>query len=65
MIWFKQGLGILGMAVGLAGVVLRNRMVVWVAVGLLAASLLIRIVVLVEQHRRDSPPDADDASAGG
>lgn len=53
---FKIGLGILGMAVGLTGIALQNRLVVWIAVGLLGASLLLRIVMLAREKRAEREP---------
>ena len=45
MIQLKQVAGILGLIVALAGIVLENRLVIWVAMGLLGLSILLRILI--------------------
>ncbi len=54
----KQYLGLLGILVAVAGVALESRWVVWGAVGMLAASVVIRLIA----GRRRHP--ADDAAPG-
>lgn len=54
MIRVKQALGLGGILVGLVGIGLDDRVVVWVAIGMLGASLLIRIAVAVVERRRQA-----------
>ena len=40
----KQALGLLGLIVALAGIALNNRLLIWVAIGLLGASIVARMM---------------------
>lgn len=53
----RQLLGLLGLLVALAGIATGNRVVVWVAIGLLGASVLLRVIATIMARRRgQSPP---------
>jgi hypothetical protein len=54
MIRLKQALGLAGILVGLGGIGLDNRVVVWVAIGMLGASVVIRIALAVVERRRQA-----------
>jgi cytidylate kinase len=57
----KQALGLVGLLVAIAGVALESRLVVWVAIGILAVSVLIRAVVSIRSRRgREDAPGADE-----
>ena len=59
----KQALGLVGLLAAIAGVALESRLVVWVAIGILAVSVLIRAVASIRSRRaRD---DASGAEEGG
>lgn len=48
----KVGVGVIGMLLAAGGVLLGNRIVVWVAMGVLAIALLLRFV-----NKKDPPLD--------
>lgn len=52
--WVRLGLSLAGMVVAVIAIMLEDRRVVWGAIALLAASLLLRIVA-----RRRGPPGGD------
>jgi hypothetical protein len=52
----KGTLGVIGLAVGLAGMALDHRPLVWVAIGFLGAAFLLRFL-----ERRQVTPGGDDA----
>lgn len=54
MIRLKRVLGITGILVGVVGIGLGSRAVVWIAIGLLGASVLIRIALAVHERRRQA-----------
>lgn len=55
----RQALGLLGLMAALAGIATDNKAVVWVAIGLLGASVLMRAVTAILARRREqSPPEA-------
>jgi hypothetical protein len=57
----RQAVGLLGMLVALAGIATGSTVVVWVAIGLLGASVLMRAVTAILARRReDAGPDAGD-----
>lgn len=41
----KQAFGILGLIAALAGIALQNRWLVWIAIGLLGASIVLRMIM--------------------
>jgi len=49
----KQALGLVGLLAAIAGVALESRLVVWVAIGVLAASAVIRVVGAVRARRAE------------
>ncbi len=51
----KQVLGILGLMAAMAGIALQHRWLVWTAIGLLGASMVIRMI-LGAKARRDEEP---------
>ena len=53
--WIRLGLSLAGMVVAVVAIMLEDRRIVWGAIALLAASLLLRIVV-----RRRGPPRGGD-----
>jgi hypothetical protein len=56
VIRLKQTLGLAGLLVSLLGIALNRRWVIWIAIALLASSLLLR---LAQRHRaRDGDADA-------
>jgi len=55
----RQAVGLLGLLAALAGIATGSRVVVWVAIGLLGASVLMRAVAkLLARRREQSPPEA-------
>ena len=54
MIQLKQVFGVLGMIAALAGIVLGNRTMIWVAMGLLGISIVLRIVLSASARRNQS-----------
>lgn len=54
MIRLKRVLGITGILVGVLGIGLESSVVIWVAIGLLGASVLIRIALAVHERRRQA-----------
>jgi hypothetical protein len=54
----KQGLALVGLLVVLVGIALDNRMVVWVAIALLAGSVAIRFALAAAARRRGSGSEA-------
>ena len=55
----KQALGLVGLLAAIAGVALESRLVVWVAIGVLAASAVIRVVGAVRARR--ATPEAEES----
>ena len=55
----KQALGLVGLLAAIAGVALESRLVVWVAIGVLAASAVIRLVGAVRARR--AVPEAEES----
>jgi predicted phage tail protein len=60
----RQAVGLLGLLAALAGIATNNAIVVWVAIGLLGASVLLRAVATILARKREtaapdagSPPD--------
>jgi hypothetical protein len=51
----KQVLGILGLIAALAGIALQNRWLVWLAIGLLGASIVLRMIISASA-RKDTDP---------
>ena len=45
MILAKQALGVLGLIAALAGIAFSNQTLVWVAIGLLGASIVVRMLI--------------------
>ena len=61
MIQARQAVGLLGLLVALAGIATGSSVVVWVAIGLLGASVLMRVVAAILARRREAAaPDAGD-----
>lgn len=59
MIQDRQAVGLLGLLAALAGVATNSPVVVWVAIGLLGASVLLRAVATILARRRETAaPDA-------
>lgn len=59
MIQLRQAVGLLGLLVALAGIATGSTVVVWVAIGLLGASVLLRVVATILARRReDGSPEA-------
>jgi len=57
----RQALGLVGLLVAIVGIALESRLVVWVAIGILAASVLQRAVTSIRARRaRDDAPDAEE-----
>jgi len=55
----RQAVGLLGLLAALAGVATNRPVVVWVAIGLLGASVLLRAVATILARRRETAsPDA-------
>lgn len=52
----KQVLGILGLMVAIAGIALGYRWLVWVAIGLLGASIVLRMAIAAKARRSEKPP---------
>jgi hypothetical protein len=52
----KQLLGVLGLLVAVAGVALGYRWMVWVAIGLLGASIVLRMIVAAKARRSEEQP---------
>jgi hypothetical protein len=52
----KQLLGILGLLAAVAGVALGYRWMVWVAIGLLGASIIVRMVIAAKARRSEEEP---------
>jgi hypothetical protein len=50
----KQVLGILGLIAALAGIALQSRWMIWVAIGLLGASIVLRLII-----SKSTPKDPD------
>ena len=55
----KQALGLVGLLAAIAGVALESRLGVWVAIGVLAASAVIRLVGAVRARR--AVPEAEES----
>ncbi|HET7601320.1 MAG TPA: hypothetical protein VFK09_13570 [Gemmatimonadales bacterium] len=55
---WKQGLGALGVLLAAGAVLLERPALVWAAIGLLAASVLLRVLDRVRSRRRDGARDA-------
>ena len=55
----KQALGLLGLIVALAGIALNNRILIWVAIGLLGASIVARMI-LASRARRAGQDEAGE-----
>jgi len=51
----KQVLGILGLTAALAGIALENRWLVWLAIGLLGASIVLRMMLSSRARRNEEP----------
>ena len=49
----KQVLGILGLMAALAGIALNNRILIWVAIGLLGASIAARMIAASQARRAE------------
>ena len=49
----KQVLGLLGLMAALAGIALNNRILIWVAIGLLGASIVARMVAAGQARRAE------------
>lgn len=61
MIQLRQAVGLLGLLVALAGIATGSTVVVWVAIGLLGASVLLRAVATILARRREEgAPEAGD-----
>ena len=61
MIQARQAVGLLGLLAALAGIATGSSVVVWVAIGLLGASVLMRAVAAILARRREAAaPDAGD-----
>lgn len=61
MTQLRQALGLLGLLVALAGIATESRVVVWVAAGILGASVLLRVVgTILARKREAAAPDAGD-----
>jgi hypothetical protein len=61
VIQLRQALGLLGLLVALAGIAAGSTVVVWVAIGLLGASVLLRVVATILARRREGgSPEAGD-----
>jgi 1,4-dihydroxy-2-naphthoate octaprenyltransferase len=63
MIAVRRYIAIAGFLVGAAGAALEEPFMVWVAIGLLAAALLLRLIAGFRNRRSSSPsnsPSADD-----
>jgi len=56
----KQAFGLVGLLVAIAGIALESRLVVWVAIGVLAASAIIRLVLAVRTRRAESEAEESD-----
>jgi hypothetical protein len=54
----KQVLGVLGLLAALAGIALNNRPIIWVAIGLLGASILLRAVIGARERRAEGEEEA-------
>jgi hypothetical protein len=50
----KQVLGVLGLIAAMAGIALQSRWMVWVAIGLLGASISLRVII-----SKSTPKDPD------
>ena len=50
----KQVLGVLGLLAALAGIALDNRILIWVAIGLLGASIAVRMLI-ARRTRHEEP----------
>ena len=53
---FKQAVGILGLLVAVAGVALGYQWMVWIAIGLLGLSIVLRLVISARARRSEEPP---------
>ena len=53
----KQAVGILGLLVAVAGIALDYRWLVWVAIGLLGLSVILRMVISARARRSEEPPE--------
>lgn len=51
----KQVLGILGLMAALAGIAFEQPVLVWIAIGVLGASMMLRMVVAARDRRNDDP----------
>lgn len=49
----KQVLGLLGLLAALAGIALDNRILIWVAIGLLGASIVARMIAAGRARRAE------------
>ena len=58
MIQLKQAFGVLGLIVALAGIALSNQTLVWVAIGLLGVSIVLRL--LIAQRAREAERGAQE-----
>lgn len=58
MIQLKQVFGVLGLIVALAGIALGNQTLVWVAIGLLGVSIVMRMLIAQRTRKaeREEPP---------
>jgi hypothetical protein len=54
VIQLKQAAGVLGLIAALAGIALGNTIVVWVAIGLLGVSIVLRILISAKARREES-----------
>ncbi len=52
----RQGLGLVGIIVMLVGIALDNRTVVWVSMGFLGASVVLRFAARGRRHRGPDSP---------
>ena len=62
----KQVFGVLGLIVALAGIALGNQVLVWVAIGLLGVSIVLRMLIAERTRKaeREEPGDADSGESG-
>lgn len=58
MTQLKQVLGVLGLLTALAGIALNNRLMIWVAMGLLGVSILLRAVIGARTRRAGREEEA-------
>jgi hypothetical protein len=62
----KQVFGLLGLIVALAGIALGNQVLVWVAIGLLGVSIVVRMLIAERTRKaeREEPRDTDGEEPG-